>query len=170
MTWQVLTALGVAVSRLDWLDSLYARFLHRAQFRSSFLFILGCIQVPYGVALLLSQRAHHPVHWWAGAKHSLDGIPVTWWGVVWVACGVTVLATCRRENDRIPFALSVMLNFTWASLALQTGFESPREEGAWGPGAVYLGISIGVLMISAWPDPLTVAHLDEQDPDGDPVP
>lgn len=126
----------------------------RARFRSTFLIILGLIQVPYGIALLASQHGHAAIHWWPGAFHQVDGVPVTFWAWVWITCGTIVLATCWTRHDQIPFALSVMLNFTWASLAIQRGFEPPREPGAWGPGVIYLGISVGVLMISAWPDPV----------------
>jgi len=135
-------------------------FIHRARFRSSFLVILGSIQVGYGVALLLSQHSRGPLHWWPGAFRSVDGVSVTFWGFIWLACGIAVLSLCWRRNDRVPFAISVSLNFLWAALALQRGFEPPHEAGAWGPGVIYLGISIGVLMISAWPDPITSADLE----------
>jgi len=136
----------------------------RARFRSTFLVILGCIQVPYGIALLLSQHSTVPVLWWPGALHQVDGVTVTAWGWVRVAVGVFVLGTCWRKADRLPFAASVMLNFVWASLAIQRGFDPPHEPGAWGPGVIYLGISVGVLMISAWPDPVL---LDEVQVPGD---
>jgi hypothetical protein len=135
----------------------------RARFRSSFLVILGCIQIPYGIALLLSQRSDVPVLWWPGALRTVDGVSVTAWGWVWIACGVFVLATCWRIDDRVPFAVCVMLNFVWAALAIQRGLTSPRDTASWGPGVIYLGISVGVLMISAWPDPVTLADVKAPD-------
>ena len=150
--------------------SLPGWFIRRAHFRSSFLIVLGAIQIPYGIAMVLSQRSKTPVHWWPGAEHSVDGIPVTAWGIAWIAIGAVVLVTCRRKSDNIPFALSVMLNFLWASLAIQRGLQSPHEAGAWGPGVVYLGISIGVLMISAWPDPITVEDLEASEVEHDSTP
>jgi len=142
------------------MGSLPGWFIHRARFRSSFLVILGCIQVPYGLALILSQRSSVPVRWWPGAERAVDGVPVTAWGIIWVAVGTIVLATCWTRQDRIPFALCVMLNFIWASLAIQRGLAPPHEAGAWGPGVIYLGISVGVLMISAWPEPVTAQDLE----------
>jgi len=136
------------------LGSLPGWLIARARFRSTFLVILGCIQIPYGIALLLSQHSTVPVLWWPGALRMVDGVPVTAWGWVWVSVGAFVLATCWRKTDRLPFAASVMLNFVWASLAIQRGFQAPRETASWGPGVIYLGISVGVLMISAWPDPV----------------
>lgn len=138
------------------LGTLPERLIARARFRSTFLVILGSIQVPYGIALLLSQYAETPVRWWPGALREVDGVSVTVWGWVWIAVGLFVLATCWRRSDRLPFAACVMLNFIWASLAIQRGFTPPHEAGAWGPGVIYLGISVGVLMISAWPDPVTL--------------
>jgi hypothetical protein len=140
-----------------------AWLITRARFRSTFLIILGITQVPYGIALLLSQRTTHPVQWWPGAFRQVDGVPVTFWAWVWITAGSFILATCWLRDDRLPFAVAVMLNFVWASLAIQKGFESPADAGAWGPGAIYFGISAGVLMISAWPNPIPAAELAKAD-------
>jgi len=126
----------------------------RARFRSTFLFIIGITELPYGIALWLGSVAKQPLHWWPGYASEVLGLPLTFWAWAWMIVGTFLLATCWLHNDRLQFALAVALNVAWAGAVIQHAITGPSESGAWGPASIYSGIAAGIFMISAWPDPV----------------
>ncbi len=128
-----------------------ARFQDRSRFRSAFLALLGIVQILYGTALLAAMD-HGGLHWWPGSVTTLLGMPLSVWGIIWCAIGLTIILTSWRRDDKWQFFLAAGLNTVWGGLAIQRWWET-REPGAWAPAVIYVGIAVAGLMISAWPDP-----------------
>lgn len=120
--------------------------------RGMFLMLLGCVQIIYGAGLLAAGNPVHE-HWWPGSLTSLGGFPLSMWGTIWCAIGALCILTSfgRGGSDRIGFAVGELLNFGWAVFAIQRWI-STGEKGAWAPAAIYVGIAVGVFIVSGWPD------------------
>lgn len=135
----------------------------RLGFRTAFLLLIGTVEIVYGAGLIVASRNHPDrLHWWPGNLHSLVTVPVLAWGVVWCCCGAFMLGALFSlpRLDRVQFAVAAALNGTWAALAVERAVAS-GEDGAWAPAAIYGGISVAILIISAWPEPAVIIPEDE---------
>lgn len=126
---------------------------YRARFRGSFLLLTGLAAVPYGVGMLLASQAVRRARWWPGSVRSLGGLPLDFWGWLWIGVGTVLMSTCWMVHDRAQFAGAIVLNAIWTVFAISRGISPPYDPGAWAPGAIYLGITCALVLIAAWPDP-----------------
>lgn len=133
---------------------------YRARFRGSFLLILGLAEIPYGIGMLLASQTARPLRWWPGSVRSLAGLPLDFWGWLWIGLGTALIATCWMARDRIQFAVAISVNLIWTMFAIYRGIRPPNDPGAWAPGSIYLGITCALILIASWPDPPELTERD----------
>lgn len=126
---------------------------YRARFRGSFLLLSGLAAVPYGTGILIASQSARKLAWWPGSLRSLAGLPLDFWGWLWIGVGAAVMATCWTVHDRAQFAAIIALNGLWTFFAINRGIHPPYDPGAWAPGSIYLGITAALILIASWPDP-----------------
>ena len=130
---------------------LLLRFQDKARFRSAFLLLVAITMIIYGAGLVTAGDPARQ-HWWPGAVGTLLRLPLAAWGAAWIAVGAYLLATFRTRRDRWQFTAAAGLNAVWACLAVQRWWQT-GETGAWSPAVIYAGVTIAILLVSAWPDP-----------------
>jgi hypothetical protein len=135
-------------------DVIISRF--KMSFRSAFLALIGVVGIIYGSGIVVAS-GYNPdmIHWWPGSVHRLAGMPILTWGIIWCCVGSFMLGSLFSlpRWDRAQFAVAAALNGCWAALSIQRSVIS-GEPGAWAPAAIYGGIAIAILIISAWPEPI----------------
>lgn len=122
--------------------------------RGSMLLVLGSIDIVYGIALL--EQAWYPpgtAFWWPSSLSQLYGLPIYIWGVVWVGVGLFLFTGIPRSLPDWPqFTAAVAIKVWWAFTAILAS-SYDISTGSWGPGAIYTGFALIVLISAGWEDP-----------------
>jgi hypothetical protein len=117
------------------------------------LAVLGCIDIAYGLALLQPLYSRAPALWWPASLGVLYGLPVATWGGVWIAVGLFMFTGMpRRWPDWPQFAAAVAIKAWWAFTAFVASIITV-SIGSWGPGAIYTGFALIVLISAGWTEP-----------------
>ena len=131
-----------------------ARQRLRIRRRGALLLVLALADIGYGVAIITAAEHFYAGQpkWWPASVGGLYGIPIEVWGGVWVGVGLFLLTGVpRRFPDYWQFTVAVGLSAWWAFTAfvyaLVTGY-----PGVWGPGCLYAGLSLIVLIAAGWED------------------
>jgi hypothetical protein len=128
-----------------------ARLRARIGRRGALLAVVAGVDVAYGTALATTSwtfRAGAP-GWWPAALGGMFGVPVQEWGLLWIVVGLFLLTGVpRRMPDWPHFAVAIALWSWWAFAAVVYG-----AAGTWGPGAIYAGMVLLVLIAAGWEDP-----------------
>lgn len=112
---------------------------------------LGLVDLTYGSAIAV---AHKHEIWWPASVEKLLGVPVKWWGVLWIGVGLFLLGGVAGFYPgwrRRLFGTAAAMKVVWAFAAVSFYWESTPHFSVWGPAAVYLGFSVVVLALG-WPD------------------
>lgn len=127
--------------------------------RRVLLSVFATAWVAFGVALLIDPpqaRFSRP----AGPS-PLDPLDSRWWGLLWVAGGVTVFATVirhRRRRDALAFAAAITPTVTWAmfytwSMLVWLGTAGEfGEHDAWVGLLHWLMLTLIIWLVAGWPD------------------
>jgi hypothetical protein len=113
--------------------------LRRFGHRGSVLIGYAAVCEAYGTGLAIG---------YAPTFHAAFHLPLTEFGWVFIATGVTVAAGAPRRRDGAHFALAVASATGWA-LLIATHWASAY---GWAAGVSWAGVAAGLLLASAWPD------------------
>jgi hypothetical protein len=132
-------------------------FKYQANFRGTYLLILGILDIVYGLALLMGEEVGKAV-WWPLTQGSMLGICMDGWGVIWITIGLFLLTGITRASDRWQFTAAIFLKVIWAVTAL--AWAVVNGNTLWGVAAIYIGFAAVTLLVAAWPD---TAWIDKGD-------
>jgi uncharacterized membrane protein len=122
--------------------SVWDQYMARIGRRGLVLFILAIQFGVYGIALITSSQ---DAMWWPVHQGILLGLPVSLWGIIWVAVSIFTLLGAPLDHDRAQFAVAAGLTSLWA-------FAAAHSTHYWGPTVVYTGLTLLILICSGWPD------------------
>jgi hypothetical protein len=130
-------------------------------FRGTFLLMLSTIFAAYGTALITATASM--ASWWPISERLIWGMDLTFWGWIWIAVGTFLLSGVLKYLRRaIHFAVAVGMNMLWLLFTV-LWWTSLGLPGGWGLSIIWAGITLGTLIISAWPEPNGFEQIDPPD-------
>jgi hypothetical protein len=128
------------------LDTIWAQYMNNIGRRGLMLFVLAIMFGLYGISLLTAAPG---AGWWPVFGGDVIGVPIRVWGFTWVACSIFLLLGAPLERDSAHFAVAAGMSGLWAFAAIYTATY-------WGPGIIYSGLTLIILLCATWPDPRLV--------------
>jgi hypothetical protein len=122
----------------------------RLGYRGAILLILAVIDIIYGSFLINPTEEQQRSTQFIWRDHIMS---TQWWGAVWYGVAAVLIVSAFLRQDRVGYAVAIMLKVGWAFIAAIAGV-CGHAQGAWQTVAIFGGFAALTITESGRSEPL----------------